>query len=216
MKNVISILLAGSIAASVLLLGILFAGYGGADEAMRPSVVSKTPAPAAKPEIDSQTWTNFQADDLPTMVQRLRERGVPPEFLRAIMMAQLRELYAPRMKALDPDAEKKPFWKSYTIDPKVQAAQMQLHREQQKALQTLLGPDAEPADTINALHRGVRFESVPSEKIPEVQRLLREFEDARNDIYSSGGGGMIGPDLQKRVEALQKEQQVALSRILTP
>ncbi|MGH7956956.1 MAG: hypothetical protein ACREH8_08080, partial [Opitutaceae bacterium] len=45
---------------------------------------------------------------------------------------------------------------------------------------------------------------------------LREFNDARSDIYANSAGGMMGPEIQKRIETLQKEQHAALGQILTP
>lgn len=215
MKKRIDLLLAASIGLSLLLIGILFAGYGGKANHIPAPVLTVHPAPT-KPAVDVDTWTTLHTDDPGAMVQRLREGGFPPEFIRAIMAAQLREAYAPRLKALDPEVDKRPFWKNHTIDPKVQIAQMQLHREQQKALRALLGADADPRENMNALYQGLRFDSVPPEKLSDVQQLLREFEEARSDIYSSGGGVMIGPEIQKRVEALQKEHHAALGRVLTP
>lgn len=216
MKTRSDFLLAASIAISLLFIGVLFAGYGDAEKENAAPVVTAQPAPTVKPSFDADTWTALRTDDPKTMVQRLRESGFPPEFIRAIMAAQLRESYAPRMKALDPDVDKRPFWKNYTIDPKVQVAQMQLHREQQKELRALLGPDADPRENMNALYQGLRFDSVPPEKLSDLQQLLRALEEARSDIFASGGGGMIGPEIQKRVEALQKEHNAALGRVLTP
>src|SRR6188768_2373161 len=138
MKKFFDVLLVGSIALSVVLLGILFAGYGRAEKVVvSPRTVRTEPQP--KPAIDGETWASLRTDDLPAMVQRLRERGVPPEFVRAIITAHLREAYAARMKAVDPDVDRRPFWKSYSTDPKVQLAQLQLHREQQKVIRDLLG-----------------------------------------------------------------------------
>ena len=214
MKKLIGVLLVGSIALSVVLLGVLFAGYGRAEEVVvSPRTVPTAPQP--KPAIDGETWASLRTDDLPAMVQRLRERGVPPEFVRAIITAQVREAYAARMKAVDPDVDRRPFWKSYSTDPKVQLAQLRLHREQQKVVRDLLG-DADPQEQLQALYQGLRFETVPPEKVADVQRIVRQFEDARNDIYSSAGGGMIGPEIQKRADALMKDRHAALAQVLTP
>jgi hypothetical protein len=214
MKKLIDILLVASIGLSLLLLAVLLAGYESpADEAPAP-VLATQPARPVKPAIDTETWKNLRSDDLTTMVQRLRERGFPPEFIRAIIAAQLRELYTDRMKDADPDADQRPFWKNYSIDPKVRVAQYRLYREQQDILRTLLGAEADPRENMSALFRGLRFDTVPPEKLADVQGILRNFEAARSDLYA--GAGMIGPEIQKRVEALQKEQHAALAQVLTP
>ena len=215
MKKLTLLLIAASLALNVALLGVLLAGYGAAP-APAATPVAKPKAPiAAKSAIDAKTWTDLQTADLPAMVQRLRERGFPPEIVRAILAAQLRESHAAREKAIDPDADNRPFWKNYPIDPKVQAARMQLYREQQKTLRALLGADADPRENMNALYQGRRFDSVPAEKLPDVQRVLREFEDARQDIYSSNVGSFSN-ETQKRLAALEKDQQAALAAVLTP
>ena len=215
MKALITALIAGSLVLNLALLAVLFAGRGSAP-ATKPAPVAAKDAPALAPSaVDDQTWSNLRHEDLPSMVNRLRESGFPPSVVRAIIAAQLREAYAARIKALDPNADNRPFWKSYSIDPKVQAAQSKLYREQQKILRELLGPDAGGQENVQALYQGRRFDSVPPEKVEDVQRVLRDFEDARQDIYSSAAGS-FGQETQKRLAELEKDQRAALARVLSP
>jgi hypothetical protein len=67
-----------------------------------------------------------------------------------------------------------------------------------------------------ALYRGRRLDSVPAEKVDDVRRLLREHEDARNEMYSSFSGGMMTPDAQKKMAALDKSLQESLGQVLSP
>jgi hypothetical protein len=216
MKTVVTVLIAGSLALNLALLALLFAGRESTPAASLPTTAApKAAAKPAAPPIDDQTWSTLRTEDLPAMVNRLRENGFPPATVRAIMATHLREAYAARIKALDPEAENRPFWKSYSIDPKVQAAQSQLYREQTKILRGLLGPDAEGQENINALYQGRRFDSVPPEKIDDVQRILRDFEDARQDVFSKSAGS-FGQETQKRITEIEKDQRAALARLLTP
>lgn len=217
MKTLVTVLIAVSVALNVALLGTALAGrISSPAEASPPPAAVRPASPKAAPLVHAETWANLQPGDLRSLAQRLRDGGFPPDVVRAIVAAQLRESYAARLKAIDPGAENRPFWKSYSFDPKVRAAQNQLHREQQKILRELFGAGADPNDSVNALYQGRRLDSVPAEKLDDVRRLLREFEDARQDIFNSFAGGVFGPEMQKRLNALDADHRESLARILTP
>lgn len=219
MKTILVLLAAGSLAFNLALVGVLFAGRNSRNDvssATLNAAVAAPASPSAIPVAQADTWSKLRADDLPAMVQQLRDAGFPPDVVRAIMAAQLRELYAARIKALDPNADQRAFWKATTVDPRVQMAQSKLYREQQKLLRDLLGPDGDPQENINAIYQGRRLDSVPAEKVDDVRRLLREFDDARAELFSTFGGGMLGPDMQKKIAAVDKNFQDALARALTP
>lgn len=215
MKNAVFAFAAVSLGLNAVLLVTLLAGRGTEPP---PAPIAAAPAPArpAKPVVDAETWPTLHTDDLPALVQRLRARGFPPEVVRAILTAQLRETFAAREKALDPGQENRPYWKQYSLDPRLQTARMQLYREQQKKLRELLGTEADLQENVNALYQGRRFDSLPPEKVADVQLLLQQFNDARNDIFANFSGGMIGAETQKKIQALEKDQQAALANLLTP
>ena len=215
MKPAFIVCLAGSVALNVTLLGLMVAGQ--ASPAARQAPASAKPiassAPTA-PNIDEKTWSTLRSDDLPAMVSQLRASGFPPDLVRAIMAAHLRESTAARRKALDPDADSRPFWKNNTVDAKVMLALRQLDRELQKRLRELLGSDAESSELAMGFNPGRRLDGIASDKLPDVRRILREFDDARMDIY--GVGGMLGVEQQKKLASLEKEQRATLAGILTP
>lgn len=211
MKSALPFLIAGSLLLNVLLVGALLAGR---NSAPAPAVTStpSAPKPATPPIVDAQTWTGLHAEDLAQMVQSLREAGFPPAVLRAIVATQLRERYAARLKALDPESGSRPFWKEAGTDPRIRVAMLQLQREQQKLLRDLLGPPESPDD----FGRGRRLESVPAHKLDDVRRLLQDADDARQEAFANFSGGMITPDMQKRMQAVEKELQASLATVLTP
>lgn len=188
------------------------AADGAASEAVATtgtqSTTNEKPAP-----IDPGTWTSLQGEDLPTLVAQLRATGFPPNVVRAIVAAQISEQFTARRKALDPEADNRPFWKSQIPDPQVQAARRQLAREQQKALRDVLGDDAEPNDPLSLVSQRRRLGEVPAEKLPELKQLLRDFDERRSDVVMAGT--MLGSDREK-LAALEKEQYAAISKLLTP
>lgn len=186
-----------------------------ADPSQSLFVETKSATATTAPVIDDKVWEGLRSDELPTLLASLRAAGFPPHVVRAIMAAQLRERYSARMKALDPMAGIRPFWSSFSTDPKVQVASQALWREQQKALRELLGPE-DSTTSMDSLYQRRRLDGIPSEKIGDVQDLLRDFDDRRNDIYMSAGGGIMGTEIQAKVAAMEKEQQAALAKMLTP
>lgn len=212
MKTFITVLVAGSLALNLLLAGFLLVGRNGTDAAAaaptRPVRGSAPATPAAQP-----TWTELKTDDLPAMVEQLRAHGFPPHIVRAVAASRIRETTAARMRALDPQAGSRPFWLSPSSDLKLMQQMRQLHREEQQALRELLGPAADQSD-VNTLYQGRRFDSVPPEKANDVRRILREFDDRRTDLYTSGSSASA--EHGRRLSALDHAQTEALAAVLTP
>lgn len=212
MKSFLTLLAALSVAANLALVGLLLAGRNSAPE---PTAAMSAAAPAATPRpsgADPATWSTLAANDLPAMVQQLRDSGFPPHLVRALTQARVQEMFAPRFKALRPDTSAA-FWKNATVDPRVRAEEFKLYREQQKTLRDLLGADADAPEM--SIYRQQRFETIPAAKLDDVKDALRQFEERRQEIYSTALG-TITADHQRKVIALEKEHQATLASILSP
>ena len=219
MNKLIPLLLAGSLILNAALAVLLALGARPDDTApTTPAPMANRTARSSGPVIDETVWPSLSQGDLATQVKRLRDSGFPPAVIRAIAQAQLSEQFAARRKALDPNAESRPFWKSQTSDPATMIALRQLSREQQKALRELLGADAEPDDPINRAREIRQFGHLSPEKVTEARRIVREFNDLRSDHYMSYGGGPITltPADREKMNALDKQMQAELAKIMTP
>src|SRR4051812_13047063 len=149
-------------------------------------------------KIDETIWPSLQSAQLPELVARLRAAGFPIAVIRAMIRAEIARLYADRMKALDPDADNRPFWKRGVIDPKVQLAMRQLNREQQKLMRDLLGPDADSSDPMSQYYMDRRFGTLAPAKRDQVRDIIRDFDEKRSDVYMGiMGGGMLPADREK-------------------
>lgn len=215
MKPLLTTLAVISLGANIALVGLLFAGRAStapnAANAAREVSPPKERA-AAGPAAD--TWTHLSADDLPTMVRKMREANVPIEFIRALAAARIGESFAERRKALRAGLQNQPFWKNDTIDPRIRASEYQLYREQRIAMRELLGADAESPEM--SLYNTRRYDSVPADKVDDIKDAYRMFDDRRQEIYSQLTGGIIGPEMQRKVQELQKEFDATLATLLTP
>ena len=218
MKKILWPLLLVSFLGNLALALLLAVGAGRETAEDGASRTAKTD-PAAKPSapiVDATVWPGLKSDQFPDLVKRLRAAGFPPEIVRAILQAQINELFRARMKALDPDANSRPFWKRTNPDPKVMAAQRQLYREQEKLLKDLLGSDAEATDPMQRFNQERRFGPLPPEKLAFARDIIRDFGDKRSDVYNNLAGGTFLPADQARIAALDKEQRAALARVLSP
>jgi len=213
MRPFLAVLAAVSLAANLALVGLLFAGRNAAPPSAPAAPAPKVASTSPEPAVDPGAWNAFAAADLPAMIQQLRDGGSPPHLIRGLVAARVQELFAPRLKALRPSATSQTFWKNATVDPRIRVEEFKLYREQQKMLRDLLGSDAEAPET--SIYQQRRFESVPAAKLDAVKDALRQFEEGRQDIYSSAIG-MVSPEQQRKVQALEKEHQATLASILNP
>lgn len=156
-------------------------------------------------------WTSLEGSDLPAKVKRLRESGFPPDVVRAIVAAQIREGFAARRKALIAASPEPPYWQNVPRDPALTAALREIDREEQRQVRELAG-DPEPDDPLMRLGRERGVEFLPTAKAEEVRKIIRAYEERRNEIYSAG---YTIADREK-ISALEKEQHAAIGRVLTP
>ena len=167
---------------------------------------------------DAKTWSTLQTGgDLKALVERLRAAGFPPEVIRAIISAQLRERYATQRKALFDSMPETPFWQrgNYSFDPKIMTAIRDLYREQSNELKALLGPDTNPINDIDRAWQRRQYGDLPAEKLEQMQYIVSDYIDLRNEIYSKANGVLL-PEDREKLAMLEKEQHADLAAALTP
>ncbi len=217
MKPLTTFLLVASLTANAALVWLVLshpksaAPSAGAESIAAANARPKKSADTAV-EIDANTWVDLDSKDLARHLARLRASGFPIEMIRAILSAQISESFAARRKALDPEAETRPFWKNRPPDPKIEIALRQTYREQQKMLRELMGKDAEEDDPMAGLYDSRRMQGVPTDKVDMVKEIMREFDDKRQDVYS---GGLYNIERDK-LTALDKAQHDAIAKVLSP
>jgi len=163
-------------------------------------------------------WAGLQNGDMKTMVDRLRAAGFPPSLIRALISAQIAEQFVIRRKTLLAQMEDRPFWKSgssYFMDPKTMSALRDLGREQSTLLKQILGPDETGESDEAAAYRRRQFGNLPQGKAQQVQSILSDYGDLRNQVYMSANG-VILPEDREKIALLEKEQRADLEAVLTP
>jgi hypothetical protein len=186
-----------------------------AEQAVTPAAVA--PKPASGDADAGTTWTRLQPDNLPALVEHLRSAGFPPDVVRAIARARIGQEFQDRRKALDPDAETRPFWKQNQPDAKLMAAQRQLAREQQARLKALLGPEAENDDPMAAYNQARQFGDLPADTMAKVRAIQQEFEDRQMELFSITGGVIsLNTATGDKLRELERQQRDALAQVLSP
>lgn len=163
-------------------------------------------------------WAGLQNGDLKTLADRLRKAGFPPSLIRALISVQIAEQFSTRRKTLLAQMEDRPFWKpgsSYFMDPKTMSALRDLSREQANLLKQVLGPDENGGNDEAAAYRHRQFGDLPQGKAQQVQSILSDYGDLRNQVYMSANG-VILPEDREKLALLEKEQRTDLETVLTP
>jgi hypothetical protein len=217
-KKILPLILVLSLAANaalayLMIRGAAVASVGEAPKAIVAPAGSSAPAAPATPKIDTEAWAATKPEQLPGLVADLRAAGFPKDMIRAIVGAIIGEQFAARRKALDPDGEKRAFWKDRSVDPQYQAAQTQLWRDQQKALRDALGADAETDDPLTLARQRQRFGNLSPEKMSDAQAVIRDFDDKRQSVYASG---VYTQTEREKIAELDKQQRAALAQVLSP
>jgi hypothetical protein len=208
-KTLLTALLTVSLAINAALLFIVTSG---ARSHEAPTVRIASPLPPT-PKLDQNVWPKLNSGDLPTMIARLRRAGFPPEVIYELVAARIDEILDARRRALDPDANSRPFWKTNSFDQKLQAALGQLFRDRQKMLRDLLGAEADNRSTYARLSQRSRFGDLPPVKVQQVREITERYADLRSQAQN---GVASTPDDAARLAALVQAERTAIAQTLSP
>jgi hypothetical protein len=213
MSRVLNGCIALSLVLNLVLGALLLAGRS----APRTAAPAASPTPivrAGGPVVSADTWENLRHADAKAEITQLEAAGFPPEVVRAIVGAELGVQMMARRRALTAETENRPFWKNAVQDPRQLQALRQLSREQEKTSRALFG-DIEDVDSDPnyKLYQARLVAGLSAEKAADVKRIVREFNDRRQDIYAAG---TILPADRAKIAALEKEQRAAIAAALGP
>jgi hypothetical protein len=175
------------------------------------AVLATVPAKATPPALTAEIWSGLETDDLPALITRLREAGFPNEMIRAMVTAQVAQAFAARRKALEPSADRLPFWKDRAPNPEAEIALRRLYREQAKIVRDLLGDTPDSADQVYLTQQGGRLDFLPPEKADAIRSILRDYSERRSDLYAEGGFTAN----REKLTALEQAQRAAIAGSLT-
>lgn len=210
MKTVVIFAVTLSLVLNATLAWLHFTTGDGVVPADDLAAPAPTPVASTAARAGQGFWTSLEGSELPAKVERLRESGFPPNVVRAIVAAQIREGFAARRKALIAASPEPPYWQNAPRDPVLAAALREIDREEQRQVRELAG-EPELDDPLMRMSRERGLEFLPAARAADVRKIIREYEERRSDVYSSG---YTMADREK-ITALEKEQRAAIGRVLT-
>jgi len=219
MKPAITLLLTFSLTANVALIGVVFFQHP------LPSWQFRRPSGATTFMHDAKTGgttglgpvalKKLTPEDEPADVaKRLRAAGIPERIVTAVITAQIRDRYAARRAALQPDYSQ--YWtqSGMTASPQARIAQRELWREERQELKNALG-DAYYATP--GVERTIQrqFGQIPKDKFGALQGINEDYQDLSAEIYYSANGVML-PEDREKLAFLDAEKRKDLAAVLTP
>lgn len=205
-----------SLVVNAALLGALAVGaFESSSSSQTSTVAATTPASSSAGGTTpprSAIWSELSSTDLAAERDRLAAEGFPPEAIRAMLAAQIRERSAARRKAIEGASGNQPFWKNPISDPNAQAQLRAIAKEEQAALKDLLG-----ADPINSAAARLQrqFPDFPSEKINQLVAIRERYDEQRQEIHGFSRGALT-PTEREQIRQLEKTMHGEFAAVLTP
>ncbi len=216
-----TLVLASSLVANAVLLAMIAVGSSDDTDAVTRAARTAAAQPKTSASKESaapgpDTWGELQSGDLAAQRDRLRAEGFPPDLIRAILGAEIRESFAARRKAIENAQGETPYWKNPSRDPATQAALRDLNREQDKILKDLLGNDGRNDDPSYAAYLRRQFGDLPADKVDRLRDIMDDYNRQRSDIYANNRAGALLPEEQQKITALDKAMHADFATVLTP
>jgi hypothetical protein len=229
-----ALLLAGSVAANAVLVGVLalkpalappairdfFGGHGDTESKPATSAAAKPRAGRTASTDRAKYWSTLASPDIKTLVTTLRAAGFSPVLVRAIVNAQLEGHFRERMNALVGTIADTPFWKpeptSSINNPKFYEELNQIYRERSRLLRELLGDDflASAGGDATAAQRR-EYGDIPKSKIDLIQRVVDDYAEMTSQVRAATQGITL-PEDREKMALLEREKRADLAAILTP
>ncbi len=236
-----ALLLAGSLAANAVLVGLFVARPALATDAWQhwfesaAARAARLEAAAARETAvrekiaatelrraaaaQAKLWPTLATDDLKSLVARLQAAGFPPDVVRGVLIARIAALTSDRLKALNRVVEDTPYWQPGATNslrnPKYFEERAQLFRDRAKLLRDALGEPlfARDADTARSLSR--EFGDLPAAKVDALRRINDDYAELAAEVRAAAQGIML-PEDRAKLALLERERRADLAAVLSP
>lgn len=157
-------------------------------------------------------------NDLPALVARLRAAGFSAMDIRGIVSARLAERYGAARVAATAHLEAIPYWRGFSSFPRdgdAGAEVRRLFREQNQALNDLLGPDARATDEWSQMLRDREYGYLPADKVDRLTSIRADYSDLQRSVYE-GARGVFTPEDREKLALIEQEQRADIEALFTP
>ncbi|MEO6003887.1 MAG: hypothetical protein ABIZ04_05065 [Opitutus sp.] len=214
-----------SLLVNVALVVVLVRRSGGAADLPAPSpstknVPSAEPAPVVVRTIDRsgpEMWKGLASGSIEEIANRLKAEGFPPRLQRVIVRALVAQQFADRHRALADLIRARPWWKAVldsSEGAKVIAARQRLQREEDDAVDAVLGPDLGSTPYITS-SRLYRYGNLPPSTLAELDRINSDYGELMSEIRNASQGILLPEDREKLL-FLARQGHADVAQRLTP
>jgi hypothetical protein len=151
------------------------------------------------------------------VAKRLAAEGFPPRLQRVIVHALVAERFADRHRAIADLIGKRPWWKSVwgsDEGAKLIAARQRLQRDEEDAVDAVLGPDLGSTPYITA-SRAYRYGDLPPATLAELDRINSDYGELMSEIRN-GSQGILLPEDREELLFLARQGHADIAQRLTP
>jgi hypothetical protein len=209
MKPFLALLLCASLAANIFLFKNRSAS-GDATSAI--PALSKKPG-ATAPALSVEAWSLIQSGD-PSSVEKPRALGLPESLINALIRHQTDLRYRERENALLSTSSQQPYWSAKFDRSRYgtyySPERVELRRQKQAELKTLLGPDYRKDDLI----QDPRTAFLPPAKAEQLREIQEDY--AAMEQSFAGYDGITLPEDREKRAFLEKQKRADLAELLTP
>jgi hypothetical protein len=207
-------------AALVAVVAVKAPSWFGASAPETDQGVRRSASSDGSPEIPSAHTPSGPAleallsGDLKTLPDRLRAAGLSPSLARALIQAQLNEIFNARRRDLIAHAKVNPYWSQgfKALDKDTMTKFIAMNKERMDLQKELLPDDPNPPFLARQQEM---YGGLSPEKTKQVQSINSDYQDLKNQIYNSANGALLPEDMQK-LALLDKEQQSDMAAALSP
>ncbi len=184
---------------------------------------SPSPAPASAPG-EAFHWRQIESNDYRRYIANLRAIGCPEQIIRDLIIADVNNLYAPRLRALHHTAEDRKYWQAEPRWPSLQDMEREkqtdaIRKEKQALIKELLGVEFDEGDqwrTANGWQSaGSVLSFLPPEKISAIRAVEEKFNALAGEI-DRRTRNLTEPDDERATLQLRLQQREEMAKLLTP
>jgi hypothetical protein len=172
-------------------------------------------------------WRQLESEDYRTYIERLRAIGCPEQTIRDIIIADIEQLMAPRLRATVPQRAELQFWHPQEeelwndVDHREGLQQQrQIDFEKREVIEELLGVDL-VAERMKVQgqqdYYGRRLSFLPDKKRSQVRTLIEKYTAAELALREREvEGESLTAEDNAELRRIRREGQEAIARLLTP
>jgi hypothetical protein len=152
-------------------------------------------------------------DDFKSVLQSLRDAGLPEEVIRQVGYALVAQEVDRRRRAIF-DFSAIPYWRRTSPSPDQQRAMRELEKSRREMIAAL----GLPPSAFETAAQKRQFGDLPADKLTALQRIQQDYSEMQQDLWMPPreGTAMTPEQRNAQMKLLREEQQRDIAALLSP